>query len=120
MATATVTLTVNAYPNGVDNTQRRQTLDGVLALNTGGLYATDGVPLTWTFLSEEGGAFIPDFETAVPVYTDIKTLEGGLYAYWYDTVHKTLRISLAGDELEDGDAITADTIGFHAEFARGF
>jgi hypothetical protein len=119
MATATAKLTVNAYPNGVDNTQRRQILDGLCALLAGGTYATNGIPLVWTFLTAEGGAFTPDFNTMVPVLALFFTIASGLYEYWWDTVHQTLRISLAGVELTNGAAIAADTIAFHAEFVRG-
>src|SRR5690242_1666335 len=112
MATATVKLTVNAYPNGVDNTQRRQILDGIAALSVGGTYATNGIPFAWAFLAAEGGAFIPDFSTMVPVLALFFTIASGLYEYWWDTVHQTLRISLAGVELTNGAAITADTIAF--------
>jgi predicted permease len=119
MATATVALTVNAHPYGVDNTQRRQILDGIAALSGGGTYATNGLPFTWSFVNAEGGAFIPNFSTLIPVFAEFFTKAGGLYVYWYDTVHNTLRISLAGVELANGAAITADTIAFHAEFPRG-
>jgi hypothetical protein len=119
MATAVATLTVNGHPNGVDNTQRREILNGIMALNAGGTYATFGVPFTWKFLTAEGGAFIPNFNTMSPVWAAFLSLVGGTYQYLYDPVHGTLRIYQAGVELANAAAITADTIGFRAEFVRG-
>lgn len=119
MATATAALTVNAYPNGVDNTQRHQILFGLLALNAGGTYATNGVPFTWKFLSAEGGSFIPNFSATSPVWATFVSQAGGTYQYLYDPVHGTIRIYQAGVELANAAAITADTIGFRAEFNKG-
>jgi hypothetical protein len=119
MATATATFTVAAYPNGVDNTQRRQKLTGTVALNVGGLYATNGIPLTWKFLSAEGGSFIPNFSATKPSWAEFLSQAAQPSSYVYDPVHNTMRIALANVELEDGDAIPADTIGFEAEFPRG-
>jgi hypothetical protein len=119
MATAVPTLTVNGFPNGVDHTQRRQCLDGVAALNAGGTYATNGIPIVWKFLSAEGGAFILETNALLPAIAWFITQAGGLYEYSWDKVHNTLRIKLAGAELANAAAITADTIGFHAEFVKG-
>jgi hypothetical protein len=119
MATATVKLTVNGYPNGVDNTQRRQILTGLCALLAGGTYLTNGLPFVWAFLGAEGGTFIPNFGASAPVWADFKTLAGSNQTYEWDTVHQTLRIFIAGVEVTNGTAVTPDTIGFRAEFARG-
>ncbi len=119
MAEATLTLTVNAEPNGVDNTQRHQVLFGTAALSSGGDYATNGIPCSFTFLNSAGQAFLPNFLTPTPVWTSIQSLAGGTYQYLYDTAHQTLRIYQAGVELASGAAITADTIGFRLEFLRG-
>jgi hypothetical protein len=119
MATATVKLTVNGYPNGVDNTQRSQVLEGIAALLAGGTYLTNGLPFTWAFLTAEGGTFIPDFSAAAPKWADFKTLAGSNQTYLWDTVHQTLRILIAGVEVTTGTAVTADTIGFRVEFVKG-
>lgn len=112
-------LTVNGYPNGVDNTQRRQILNGIAAIAGGTVYAADGLPFTWEFEDASGGAFVPDFQTATPVWVEFHSLAGGTYQYLYDPTHGTLRIYQAGVELAAGAAIAADTIGFRAEFVRG-
>jgi len=119
MATATVKLTVNAYPNGVDNTQRSEILKGICALLAGGTYVTGGLPFVWSFLSAEGGAFIPNFNTMVPTWADFKTLAGSNQTYVYDSVNQKLLIFVAGVQVTNGTAVTADTIGFKAEFVRG-
>lgn len=118
MATATVSLTVNGYPNGVDNTQRHEVLYGVAAILAGGDYVTNGLPFTWTFLAAEGGAFIPNFNTMVPGWADFKTTAGSNQTYLWDEVHQTLRILVAGVEVTNGTAVTADTVGFRAEFNK--
>jgi hypothetical protein len=120
MAAATATLTVDAYPNGVDNTQRRQIIDGVCALSVGGTYVTNGIPTNWSNLqSAEGGKFLPQTTKSQPIQARFFTKAGGLYQYNWDQTHNTLRILAAGVELGNGDAITADTIGFEAEYVRG-
>jgi hypothetical protein len=128
MATATVTLTVTGYPNGVDNTQRHEVLFGQAALAAGGTYAANGLPFVWAFLEGIGGQFIPNFSTMVPVWAEFQSLAGGgtptgtppsSMTYAWDTVHQTLRIFVGGTELAAAAAIPADTIGFRAEFNRG-
>lgn len=120
MAEATLTLTVNGSPNGVDNTQRHQVLFGIAALSAGGTYATDGIPVAFAFLDQEGGVFIPDFNTLTPVWAQFQSLAGGTYQYLYDPTHGTLRIYQAGVELANAAAITVDTIGCRLEFNKGF
>jgi hypothetical protein len=120
MAQATITLTVSGYPNGVDNTQRHEILFGVAAILAGGTYVTNGIPFVWAFQAAEGGAFIPNFNNMVPVWADFKTLAGSNQTYEWDTVHQTLRVYIAGVEVTNGTAITADTVGFRAEFNKGF
>lgn len=126
MASATATLTVNAYPNGVDNTQRRQALSGLCALSVGGTYPANGVPVNWAALLDgnAGGAFILD-GPAVPVTGSVfffsQTARNGAntnYTYVYDYVHGTLAIFLGGTELAAAAAISTDIIGFNVEFAR--
>jgi hypothetical protein len=118
------TLTVAAYPNGVDNTQRRQILNGICALSAS-TYPANGVPITWKFLSAEGGQFIPQTSTDVPIpgtpqfYSELgAAADTNQYTYVYDSVHGTLRIFLAGVEFTSGN-VPVDTIAFTAEFVRG-
>ena len=129
MAAATATLTVNNYPNGVDNTQRHTTILGTCSLTAGGTYTTNGIPLPWGSLeSAGGGAFIGSWSTLDqlnPVSAEFRsggnpagsTIPG--YVYVYDTINHTLRISSGGAELIAADVIAADTIIFTAAFNRG-
>jgi|SRR6185312_6113081 len=114
-----VLLKVNAPPAGVDNTQSRQIVQGVVT----GLpanYVANGVPFTWEMQDWQGGAFIPEGSGAPPVWVQFQSLAGNIdNTYLYDPVHGTLRIAVDGTEL-GVVAIPADTIGFKAEFARGY
>jgi hypothetical protein len=127
MANATATLTVNAYPNGVDNTQRRQALSGLCVLLLAGLYVANGIPINWAALLDGNGgsgAFILDGPATVvtgSVFFFSQTARNGAntnYTYVYDYVHGTLAIFLGGTELAGGAAISTDTIGFNVEFNR--
>ncbi len=53
-----------------------------------------------------------------PKRAQFYTIASGLYDYWFDTVHNTLRIRSGGTELTNGASITADTIEFHAQFNK--
>jgi hypothetical protein len=115
-----VLVKVNAPPSGVDNTQRRQIVQGVIS-NLPANYTTNGVAFTWAMTDWQGGAFIPEGSGAAPIWTDIESLAGNVgLTYVYDPVHGTLRIAQNGTELGNNVAIPADTIGFKAEFARGY
>lgn len=121
MAVAVATLTVAAYPNGVDNTQRRQILNGICAMSGPGVntYPANGVPLPWSaMLSAEGGPFIPLTTKSQPIVAFFFSELGSGLGYVYDQTHNTLRIFSAGTEL-GAVAIPADTIGFEAEYVRG-
>lgn len=126
MASA-ATLTVNAYPNGVDNTQRRQVVNGLCALSAS-TYPANGIPINWAAMinGNGGGLFLPASSTDVPIagtpqFTSTKgaAADGSNYTYAYDATHGTLRIFLGGAEFTTGDAVIVDTIAFTAEFARG-
>lgn len=122
MAVAVATLTVAAHPNGVDNTQRRQILNGICALSGPGVntYPPNGVPLPWTSLLDggSGGRFTPQTSLAQPIVAFFFSELGSGLGYVYDQTHNTLRIFSAGTELA-AVAIPADTIGFEAEYVRG-
>ncbi len=128
MAAATATLTVNAYPYGEDNTQRRQILHGTVALSSGGTYVTNGIPLNWSTLVDgnfppsAGKEFIPNFGSGQTKPQDAffysTTLAAPNYAYTYDKVNNSLRIVAGGTELTTAAVPTPDTIAFEAEFIR--
>jgi len=122
MATATATLTEKPAPYNRDETQRREIFYGNCALSVGGTYATNGIPLNWQFVSAIGGAALRLSTATQPSECSFFSRLVGIYQYTFDETHNTLRItSLAtGAELANGAAITADTIGFRAEFLRGY
>jgi hypothetical protein len=128
MAAATATLNVNAFPKGVDNTQKQYVVYGTCALSGGGTYVTNGIPLNWLALtSPEGGTFSPQVSASqtTPIVAYFTSLIGGvqtatpaLQSYVYDQVHNTLRIYNGSIEVLNGAAIAVDTIGFEAHFGR--
>jgi hypothetical protein len=125
MATATVKLKVNAPPAGVDNTQRRQIVEGVATLSTGGDYVAGGLPMTWVFTDSQGGAFIPEWSDAEPLWTEFKSLGGNVgQTYLYEAGDADgagfLHIAVDGTELDGAVAIPADIVGFRVEYARGY
>ena len=130
MADASSTLSVYNYPDGVDNTQRHFIAYGTCILAPSGTYPTGGIPLGWNrMISADGRTFIPQVgpssinpkagkaqfytlgnETTIPDYN---------YVYSVPSTGSTvLRILSAGTELTGGAAITADNIGFKAEWER--
>jgi hypothetical protein len=120
---ATAVLKESAYPNGRDNTQRRDEHDGTCTLT--GTYTTNGVPIgnasgAWVFAGAFGGTEITSSQNNIPINGSVKfySLGGSLILYLYDYVHFTLRILVAGTELTNGAAIPADTIGFVVKFNR--
>lgn len=131
MANATATLTVNPYPNGVDNTQRRQIVNGTCLLSAGGTYIAGGVPVNWGAIVDGNtnppGTFSPQVGpwAAKPITALFYSYGGGEatippYLYVYDSTNGTLRImdTATGVELAAAAAIVADKIAFEAEFAR--
>ena len=122
MAASTATPTINAFPNGVDNTARRQIIDGTVAISASpGTYVTNGLPIS--FVNEQ-----LKVATAKPAAVSFSGLAG--YVYVYDYAHATIRIFETGNattgvplqELANALAMPAgvsgDTITFHAEFPR--
>lgn len=112
MANATVTLAAYDHPKGYDNTQRRQVVNGSCTLLVSGTYITNGIPITWGNIAVLQNAPLP--QTAA-----FYTIASGVYDYWWDKAHNTLRIRSGATELTNGAAITADTIEFEAKFVRG-
>ena len=117
MADATATVTVNAFPTGVDQTARFSHLYGTIAISTGGTYVTDGLPVTWDVAEN-----IYSGNSGNPFYADMWGLAGFLYVY--DLTNNTIRIfqsagsAAAFAELANGASVTADTLAFHAVFQR--
>lgn len=120
MAQAVATLTVSPHPFGVDNTQHRQILNGICGLTAGGTYVTLGIPLPWITMVDGVGRFMPQSTATQPFLAFFFSQLGSGYGYVFDTVHNTLRIFNGGNELVNAAAIVADTIGFEAEYIRGF
>ncbi len=141
MASASSTLRVNPHPYGVDNTQRRQIINGTCILSPSGTYintanASSGIPLNWHNMQDgnfqnqptfnpQSGPGAPNFgspayarfytvgnETTIPDYSYVYTIPSGGGS-------STLRIIASGTELANNAAITADNIAFEAEFIRG-
>src|ERR1700749_929595 len=121
MAAATSKLVVNAFPQGVDNTQRQQVVYGTIQLSASGTYSTNGVPITWVFFNPDGSSFVPAIsaQTNDPIVAYFTSALGGVQAsgggtglqsYIYDSVHNTLRIYGGSTELTNAGAITVDTI----------
>jgi hypothetical protein len=94
-------------------------------------YVTSGLPLVWSGTGLLDGNFTPNGPfignwgptQTQPVYATFFSL-GGLasepgYSYLFDTTNNTLRIFSGATELANAANITADNIGFLAEFIRG-
>jgi hypothetical protein len=123
MATATVTVTVNAFPAGVDQTGRFGHLygsaigGGGIAIGTGGTYVTDGLPVTWDVPEN-----IYSGNSGNPIYVDMWGLAG--FQYVYDSTNNTIRIfqsagsAAAFAEIANGASVTEDALSFHAVFQR--
>lgn len=118
MATATAVVTINAYPNGVDNTLRHEVVFGTLAVSASpATYLTNGLPVTFDTASKEK----VKSSTLVPMWGFIQGVAG--YQYTYDPVHGTIRIfespavasapsvAAPGTELTNGSAIPAGVSG---------
>ena len=129
MAAATSKLVVNAFPLGVDNTQRQQVVYGTIQLSSGGTYINpNGIPISWVFFNPDGSTFYPAIsaQTTDPIVAYFTSAIGGvqtatpaLQSYIYDSVHNTLRIYNGSVEVLNAAAIAVDTIQFEAHYARG-
>jgi hypothetical protein len=124
MSQSIVTVTVNNYPSGVDNTQRHAIVFGTISVSAG-TYVTGGLPISFLnpFTDSTGG----------PVWVEMISTQGSTNAYKYQTTGfspplspplaagtGTLHIYAAGTELTNGATVsTTDVIAFRAEFNRG-
>lgn len=145
MASASSTLRVFAAPYGVDNTQRRQIINGTCILSPAGTYVnsaniSSGIPLFWGNMQDGNFGNLPTFQPQVGPWgptnpsTPLKvtfysrgnlaTLPGYTYIYnkiavnGVSTGSTTLRIFSGTTELTNAASITADNIDFEAEFVR--
>ena len=83
MALPSLTTTINPFPSGRDKTQKWQIYKGEIAIGSGGLYATNGVPYAL-----QGAAVL----TSTPIdWMEMYSLTAG-FVYRWDPVHKTIRI----------------------------
>jgi hypothetical protein len=85
-------------------------------------YQTLGIPFVYTFTNVAGGQVIPILGSgAVPRWIQLQTLAGSAFNYKINTVvsPNLLLIFTGITQVADAAAITADTIGFRAEFTRG-
>ena len=120
MALPALTMTVSDYPAGKDQTFSKVVAYGTLAIGAGGLYQTNGLPLSFT-----GYEFAPiNTASTNPVWAQFYSPSTG-FLYRYDPVNLTLRIyeqtTVAGPlvELANAASVTADTVYFKAEFNKG-
>lgn len=86
-------------------------------------YTTGGIPLVYTFSSPASGAVqVPNVGNGgIPSWITLQTLAGSALNYKVNTIGATplLLIFTGITQITDATAITADTVGFRAEFPRG-
>jgi hypothetical protein len=122
MALSTVTATVYAYPNGMDNTQRRSIVRGTLAISASpGTYPSGGFSLATVFKLEP----IRNV-SGVPAGLFVYSVSGSGYTYvWIRSTNK-LMIQQGAASASNPNAeipvaaipagVSGDTIEFEAEF----
>lgn len=125
MANATATISVNAFPNGKDNSMDHMQVYGTVAISASpATYPTGGLALAWTD---------PTIPTPFnPFYVEFQSQSASGYVYRWNASSGNFQImadagGAAGaaplEELPNATAIPAgvsgDTIAFHAVFQRG-
>lgn len=89
MANSAVTVSINAYPGGIDNTQHFQQVFGHLKISAGN-YPANGMAISWASESIKSNpasatsAAAPAF--APLVYEDSNSANFSGYDYWVDAV----------------------------------
>ena len=121
MAVATATPTINAFPNGVDNTQRFTRIYGTIAISASpATYATGGLALSFSGLE-------PIKSTQSPVIVYIESVKGSGFIYGWNQSTGKLQIftgAAAQSALTELSAaaipagVSGDTIFFEALFLR--
>ena len=147
MATATATATIDAYPGGIDNSQRVIYVSGVISVSASpATYASGGLTITWLGVSQGPGTgssgLFPLIQgvDAAPFMVWLAsaatsgTTVGG-YVYVWNKANNSLQLlasagtQTAGtgtisEEMTAGTAIPAavssDVIRFEAIFVRNF
>ena len=102
MALPSLTTTINPFPSGRDKTQKWQIYKGKVAVGSGGLYATNGLPFALT-----GAAVL----TSTPIdWMEMYSLTTG-FIYKWDPVHQTIRVyeGASGSGTISAPALTMDS-----------
>jgi hypothetical protein len=130
MAQATAVLTVDNFPFGIDNTQRRVKVYGTVAIGTTSeTYLTTGLPLSWqTLVDKSGQNVLINTQQLTPVRVSFEDYSGTGYVFQWNKAHDSIQIFLTGtaandplNEFGENDipsAIATATIVFTAEFIR--
>lgn len=122
---ASIVLTANAYPNGGDNTQRREIVYGVATITPGdGTSPATGIPVTWSAMvsGNNGGVVQINTTKTAPQFvtfgagTSATTLAAST-AYVYNSNIPALIVTRAGSNV--AATILADVVPFKAEWVRG-
>lgn len=121
------TLTVFNAPNGIDGTQSRRILNGLLAF-AAGTYAAGGVLPSYAPLYDASGqSVLVDSLTVAPERMILTSSSGSGYLYYYNKSTGNVQIfegtAVAGPlaELPNGDlpdGVLGDTIDSVAEWIR--
>ena len=102
MALPSLTTTINPFPSGRDKTQKWQIYKGKVAVGSGGLYATNGLPFALS-----GAAVL----TSTPIdWMEMYSLTTG-FIYKWDPVHQTIRVyeGASGSGTISAPALTMDS-----------
>jgi|SRR5579872_4080379 len=128
MTVTAMVLTLNHFPNGKDNTQKRSIYNGTAAIGASPLtYASGGVPVIWSQMANAEGELFTA-EEATPIECWFESVSGSGYWYVYNAATSKLQIFVGGAsanlpaaELAAGAVpagVSGDSIVFHAEFLR--
>ena len=128
MTVTTLTITLNPFPNGKDNTQRRTIYNGTASFGASPLtYATGGIAVSWASLFNAAGELLTN-ANATPIEADFWSASSSGYWYVYNQSTGKLQILVGGAtasqpaaELAAGAVpagVSGDTIFFHAEFVK--
>jgi hypothetical protein len=114
-------LVVNAYPNGVDYTQRSEVISGNCVL-TAQTYTPGGIALNWLAMTSNttsGDKFLPLSNFPAPFkaafWSEGNTVAGSFTYVWNKATGK-LQIFVGGTELTAVAVTLTDVIAFEAWF----
>lgn len=127
MADATIALATHGYPNGVDNTQRRQIVYGTITITAvDGTAPATGIPIDWSKIVDSSSLpahyFQPQVGSATTQPAWVEFMPNTASAtpkqlYTYDATNDSLVVWAAGSPAVTG--ILADVVNFKAEWIRG-